>query len=194
MKKFIGKMLVEMTVVFSLLLVPVMAFASPLADLQLTDTQINSAKAIIRQANEKIMTIAADNQNVSPFQLRSELKEIHSIRAEAMQKIRVQLTSDQQAVFDQWAERMRQHKESKRQMLQQLNLTRQQRIQFAKITENSQEAAWRIIGNSATTPEDIRQQLTMLHEKTAQLLRQQLTAEQQTQFDVWKKNNRQPDL
>lgn len=163
-------------------------FASPVEELQLTDQQVVSIKTIIRQANEKVMQAAEDSMNSRPLKFRRGMNEIQTIRNDTLREIRGLLNPNQQIVFDQWSAQWQRESEDKKEMMKSLNLTKQQRIKIAKISESSEEAAWRIAGNCLGLSE-MNQQLVQVRANTMQMIRQQLKPEQQINFDSWLQEN-----
>ncbi|WP_165866071.1 hypothetical protein [Lucifera butyrica] len=185
MKNNKNNILKQFLLIGVVLLICLPVFASPIEELNLTDQQVASIKIIIRQANEKVMQEGSELQSARPRQIRGIMDEIQTIRNKALSEIRGQLDPNQQAVFDQWSAQRQSENERKKEMLKSLDLTRQQKIQIAKISESSEEAAWRIVGDNSITKSELRQQLTQLRANTMRTIRQQLTPEQQVNFDTW---------
>lgn len=168
----------------------VTAFASPVQQLDVTPDQKAAVQAIIRQANDQVRRVESANQYAtSPRKLQKEFREIRAIRAEALQEIRTRLTADQQTIIEQLLSGTRQNKEDKKQFLQSLDLTRQQKIQIAKILGRAEDHAWQIAGDGSLDFAEIGRQIRQIQKNALQNIHQQLTYDQQVKFDAWQQRN-----
>jgi hypothetical protein len=167
------------------------AFANPIGQLNLTDDQKAAIQGIIRQANDQVRQVKSENNNArNRRKLKKEFEDIRSIRANAMKEIKEKLTPEQQTSIEQLLNGAQQHKKEDRQeFLQSLDLTRQQKIQIAKILVHAQDNAWETAGNSSLDFSEIRIKIRQIYMDAMQNIRQQLTTDQQTKLDDWQNNN-----
>jgi len=168
------------------------AFANPADQLTMTAEQKSAVQAVIRQANEQVRQVESENQSANnPRKFRKEGNDIRAIRKKALKEIQEKLTPDQQTSIDQLLTWMQSGKEDRKEPLQSLDLTRQQKIQTARILERAQETAWETAGNSSMDFTEISRQIHQLRKDAMQSIRQQLTAKQQIKFDAWQQNSTQ---
>lgn len=179
----------------------VIAQASPVAGLNVSDQQKIEIQAIFRQANDQIKQLKANTHiNRSPFarsqakqQVEELFKQIQTIRTDAMGKVRNQLNPSQQASFDQLTAKIKEAGKSRTELLKSLELTQQQKMKIAKAAEQSKEKTWDVLGDSTLSKEQKITQIKKMKQDATSTIREQLTAEQQTKFDAWRQQ-RQEDF
>jgi Spy/CpxP family protein refolding chaperone len=168
----------------------VTAFANPGSQLNVTDDQKAAIQAIIRQANDQVRQVKAENDNAhNRRRLKKEFADIRAIRTSAMKEIKEKLTPEQQASMEQLLSGAQHKKEDRQEFLQSLDLTRQQKIQIAKILAHAQDAAWETAGNSSLDFTQIRSKIHQVYVDAMQNIRRQLTTDQRTKLDTWQKNS-----
>ncbi|MDR3562420.1 MAG: hypothetical protein P4N59_13445 [Negativicutes bacterium] len=165
------------------------AFANPVSQLNLSVDQKNSIQSVIRQANDQVRQIKSENQADSPRELKKEYENIRAVRTKALKKIQEKLTPEQQTSIEQLLSGTQQNKEDRKEVLQNLDLTRQQKIHIAKIIGPAEDTAWEIAGNSSLDLTEISRQIHQIQKDTLQNIRQQLTEDQQLKWDSWQQKS-----
>ncbi|MBP2636413.1 MAG: hypothetical protein H6Q72_2320 [Firmicutes bacterium] len=169
--------------------------ASPVEDLNITSQQKTEIEAIFRQASGEIKELKKNTRGQikqNPFggkqrnqQIRELREQIQTIRTNALENVRKELTPSQQTTFGQFIANRKGAGENRKELLKNLELTRQQKQEIAKINEKSKVQIWDVFGDSAISIEQKVTQIKKIKQASAKTVREQLTANQQTQFDAW---------
>lgn len=180
----------------------VIAQASPVDGLKISGQQKRDIEAIFRQANDQIKQLKANtpiSRNVfagkqKKQQIQELVKQIQTIRTDAMGDIRKQLNSTQQASFDQLTAKMKAAGKNQTELLTNLELAQQQKREIAKATEKSKVQAWDVLGDSTLSNEQKVTQMKKIKQETSNTISKQLTAEQQAKFDAWRQQQKKSDF
>lgn len=170
----------------------VIAQASPLTDLKMGDQQKIVIEAIFRRANDQIKQLKADTHiSHNPFagaqrkqQIQELFKQIQTIRTNAMRNIRDQLNPIQQASFDQVTVKIKESRDSRTELLKNLELTQQQQMIIGKAVEQSKVQTWDVLGDSTLSKEQKFTQIKNIKQDSQNIIREQLSTEQQEKFDA----------
>lgn len=154
---------------------------------QITPEQKQHMQATLKQANEQIQQIKEkDPHPAGAIHRRDQAKAIQSVRLAAIQEILNAMPNQQQTA---WNEFLAQGRENRRSLLQELNLSQQQKLKLLPILENAKTAAWEAAANPSLTVEDIQKQLRQQNHLAANQIRTILKPSQQSKFDNWKQNH-----
>lgn len=167
------------------------AFATVLAGSpglwQFSPEQKQQTQPILQDANKQIRQIKANNPHPSgAMQLRDQTKAIQSVRLAAIHEVLNTMPYQQQTT---WNEFLAQGKENRKRLLQELDLSQQQRLKLAPILENVKAAAWEAAANPSLSIEDIQQQLRQQNQLAYSQMRAILKPSQQSKMDNWKQNH-----
>ncbi|SMC33700.1 Spy/CpxP family protein refolding chaperone [Sporomusa malonica] len=177
----------------------VIAQASPVEGLNVSEQQKTEIQAIFRQANDQMKQLKANTHiNRSPFarnqakqQVEELFKQLQTIRTDAMGKVRNQLNPSQQASFDQLTAKIKEAGKNRTELLKSLELTQQQKMKIARAAEQSKEKTWDVLGDSTLSKEQKITQIKKMKQDVTNTIREQLTAEQQTKFDAWRQQQQE---
>lgn len=180
----------------------VISQASPVYDLNLNEQQKTNIQGIFRQTSDQIKQLKANTHiNRSPFarnqaqkQVRELFKEIETIRSNALEEVRSQLEPIQQATFDQLTSKIKEANKNQIDLLQSLELTQQQKMAIAKVTEQSKEKMWDVLGDGTLSKDQKITQVIKMKQDATNNIREQLTTEQQTKFDAWRKQQQEDSI
>jgi Spy/CpxP family protein refolding chaperone len=185
MKNYRLALAAKLLIVLSIVIAScVTVFAAPIDQATITPDQKAAIQAVIRQANEQVREVKAGHAS-SPREFKNEYRKIHSIRTNALKKIQENLTPEQQTYIQQLLSGAQSKKEERKEFLESLDLTRQQKVQVAKILGQAQDAAWNVTGNSALDFPEIGKQTRQIFREAMHDIRDQLTTDQQAKLDAW---------
>lgn len=177
----------------------VIAQASPVDGLNLSEQQKTEIQAIFRQTNNQTKQLKANTHIAhTPFtrsqaqqQIKELFKQIETKRTDALVEVRNQLNSIQQATFDQLTAKIKEAGENQTEMLKNLELTQQQKMKIARAVEQSREQIWGVLGDSTLSKEQKITQIKNMKQNATNTIREQLTTGQQKEFDAWRQQQQE---
>ncbi|TCL31818.1 hypothetical protein EV210_12630 [Anaerospora hongkongensis] len=154
---------------------------------QITPEQKQSMQITLQKANEQIRQIKENDPHpAGAIHRRDEAKAIQSVRLTAIQEILNTMPPQQQTA---WSEFLTQGKENRKSLMQELNLSQQQKLKLLSILENAKAAAWEAAADPALTVEDIQKHLRQQNQLAASQIRTILKPNQLNKYDNWKQNH-----